>query len=104
MLQLEEVLHIIRVPDMPAPRAVARSASGCALRCESAGEIITGKLMSFPSTVVEIFRSVVSRRKRGLSVSASNAVRFRAVVRSSIAPASTNTQLLWGITCLARSS
>ena len=60
--------------------------------------------MSVPKTVVEIFRSVTSRMKRGLSVSASKAERFRAVVSPSIAPASMCSQWLCGRTCLARAS
>ena len=95
-LQLEEVLHIIKVLDMPAPRAVAHSASGWALPWPPVGAIITGKLMSVPCTVVAILRSVVSRRNRGRRVRDSKAERLRAVVISSIEPASMNSQLLWG--------
>ena len=93
-LQLEEVLSIIRVLDILAPRAVATSPSGWAIMWLPAGATMTGILISVPSTVVEMSRSVTSRRKRGRSVRSSKADRLRRVVNSSIAPASMNSQLL----------
>jgi hypothetical protein len=65
MLQCEDVLSIIRVLDIPAPRTVAHSPSGCAILWPPAGQIMTGKLMGVPSTVVASVRSVTSRKKRG---------------------------------------
>ena len=104
MLQLDEVLNIIKVSDIPAPRAVATSPSGCARMWLPAGASTTGMLIFSPKTVVERFLSSTVRKKRGRRVSASKAVRLRRVVNMSMAPASMVSQSLWGRVSFALSS
>ena len=61
-------------------------------------------LIFSPSTVVEMSRSPMSRRKRGRSVRSSKADRFRRVVNSSMAPASMKSQVSWDRVSLALAS
>ena len=63
-----------------------------------------GKSIFSPRTSVERSLSPTSTRNLGLMVMSWNAVRFRRTVTSSAAPASTNSHLLKGITCLAIAS
>ena len=65
---------------------------------------MTGMEISEPNTVVLRLRFSTSRRKRGRSFKPSKAEVLRRVVDSSIAPASMNSQLLWGRVSLARAS
>ena len=104
ILLLEAVLSIISVFERPAALAVATSASGWAMPWLPAGQTNTGMLMSVPSMVVAILRSSTLRMKRGRIVSWSNALRFRLVVNSSMAPASIKSQLSWGKASLALAS
>ena len=65
---------------------------------------MTGMLIFWPKTVVEISLSVMSRKNRGRSVKASKADRLRRVVNMSMAPASMKSHVLWDRVSLALSS
>ena len=78
-------LRTITVPAAPAARAVANSASGCAELWLPAGSSITGKVISCPSTVVLISRSLMSTSILGFITMESRTARVRRRVISSVA-------------------
>ena len=76
----------ITVPAAAAPRAIASSPSGCAIRWKAVGATSTGSDTSVPSTVVA---ASPRRRRRASAASAPSARRprrFSRIVHSSFAP------------------
>ena len=74
------------VPAAAAPRAIASSPSGCAIRWKAVGATSSGIETSVPSTLVAVVTSETSTSIRGRSTQRSNAARFSRIVHSSLAP------------------
>ena len=94
------------VSALAAARAEASSPAGCALWCVPVGASITGRLIRWPSTSVEVSMLLTSTRTRGRSLTASMARTLAVLVVQSCASRSpkirSNSAL--GMVSLARDS
>lgn len=73
-------------------RLVANSPSGCAIPCNPAGEMHSGKAMDFPSTVVRVLACETFFRTRGRMRYLSKALLFSWRVCCAVAPELKNSE------------